>query len=87
MRNLIVKSGLILMVFHGHSAMAANTIVELGKPKTSTIKPIGTVPEKKFVPLKLGEIRNDEPELPIVSTIESRMKKRLRIVYIINSAR
>lgn len=81
MQNLVLKSVLALMILHSHSAMAANTIVELGKPSGNPIKSIGAVPVKKFVPLELGSIRNDEPELPISSTLKSRMKKRLRMAH------
>ncbi len=81
MLNLVLKSVLALMVMHSHSAMAANTIVKLSKPGASSIKSIGTAPVKKFVPLQLGDIRNDEPELPISSTLKTRMKKRLWMAH------
>ena len=81
MRQLVVKSILALMIMHSHSAMAANTIVQLKTPKKSPIKSIGVVPVKKHVPLQLGSIRNDEPELPTISTLKSRMKKRLRMAH------
>lgn len=79
MRNFVVKSIFALMIVQSHSAIAANTIVQLGTPKKSPIKSIGVVPVKKHVPLQLGDIREDAAELPIISTVESRMKKRLQL--------
>lgn len=81
MRSLVLKSVFVLAFLQGHSAFAANTIVKLGTPSSDSIKSIGTVPEKKFIPLELGGLRDDEPELPISSTLESRMKKRLRMAH------
>jgi hypothetical protein len=79
MRRIIVKLGFALLIAHSSSAMASNTIVELGTPKKSPIKAVGIVPVKKHIPLQLGTLRNDEAELPVTSTLKSRMKKRLRI--------
>ena len=79
MRSFVVKSALMLTILSGHSAMAADTIVLLDAPEKSPIKSIGIVPEKKLVELDLGELRNEEAELPFTSTVKSRMKKRLRI--------
>ena len=42
-----------------------NGMLELGTKKSkNTIVPIGTVPPKKTIPLKLGALRTEEAQLP-----------------------
>ena len=61
--NLALIFSVVLWVLPASAQQAG--MLELGTKKTKdTIVPIGTVPQKKTIPLKLGALRTEEAQLP-----------------------
>lgn len=64
-RSAILASLAALALISESQTAQSGSMLELGtKTAKETIVPIGTVPEKKIIPLKLGSLRTDEAKLP-----------------------
>ena len=77
MNNIFAKSVFSALILQSNVVFAAGPFEELRQPTKTSIKSIGVVPAKKKVVLELGTMRTKNPELPLESTLKSRMKKRL----------
>lgn len=79
MRSLVIMVATIGFAgFTAPQAVASDAILSLSPPPTESIEQIGIVPKKVFIDLDLGGLRTDEPSLPIVSDVKSRMRKRAK---------